>query len=194
VARPTGLLSLANTANRRRLGTTSRKSSTRLLTASTLWIDKPVTLPPGRARLATSPLPTGSPLATNTIGMTNVARLAAIVGRVEPVTMTLTLSRTNSSANALKRSGCPSTQRYSISTVRPSIQPSSCRRRTNTGVHWLSLEAEAALRYPMIGGFADCCARVLSGHTAAVPPRSVMKSRRLTRSPCRRVPPMSRAP
>ena len=56
-----------------------------LLTASTLWIDKPVTLLPGGARLATSPLPTGSPLPTNTIGMTDVARLAAIVGGVAPL-------------------------------------------------------------------------------------------------------------
>jgi len=73
------------TANRRRLGTTSRKSSTLLLTASTLWIDKPVTLLPGRARLATSPLPTESPLPTNTIGMTDIACLAAIVGGVAPL-------------------------------------------------------------------------------------------------------------
>jgi DNA invertase Pin-like site-specific DNA recombinase len=35
--------------------------------------------------------------------MTDVARGAAIVAGVAPVTMTLTLSRTNSSANALKR-------------------------------------------------------------------------------------------
>jgi hypothetical protein len=40
---------------------------------------------PGGARLATSPLPTGSPLPTNTIGMTDVARLAAIVGGVAPL-------------------------------------------------------------------------------------------------------------
>ena len=29
----------------------------------------------------------------------------------------------------------------------------------------------------MIGGFADCCARVLSGQPATAPPRSVMNSR-----------------
>ena len=28
----------------------------------------------------------------------------------------------------------------------------------------------------MIGGFADCCARVLSGQPATAPPRSVMNS------------------
>ena len=35
-----------------------------------------------RQACATSPLPTGSPMATATIGMTDVARLAAIVGGV----------------------------------------------------------------------------------------------------------------
>jgi hypothetical protein len=35
----------------------------------------------------------------------------------------------------------------------------------------------------MIGGFADCCARVLSGQPATAPPRSVMNSRRLIASP-----------
>ena len=38
---------------------------------------RPVTLPPGRAKLATRPLPTGSRPATNTIGMVVVAALAA---------------------------------------------------------------------------------------------------------------------
>src|SRR6516225_5400839 len=37
-------------ASRRRLRTTSRKSSSRLLAASDCWFDSPVTLPPGRAR------------------------------------------------------------------------------------------------------------------------------------------------
>jgi len=37
----------------------------------------PVTLPPGRARLAISPDPTGSDTAKNTIGMDEVARFAA---------------------------------------------------------------------------------------------------------------------
>src|SRR5215831_16472771 len=44
-------------ANRRRPGTTSRKSSSRLAARSAAWFDRPVTLPPGRARLATRPVP-----------------------------------------------------------------------------------------------------------------------------------------
>jgi hypothetical protein len=54
---------LAKIANRRRPGTTSRKSSSRLAARSVCCIDRPVTLPPGRARLATRPVPTGSPAA-----------------------------------------------------------------------------------------------------------------------------------
>src|SRR6266851_4720985 len=47
-------------ANRRRRGTTSRNNSRRLPARSVAWPDRPVTLPPGRARLATKPPPTGS--------------------------------------------------------------------------------------------------------------------------------------
>src|SRR5262245_31212763 len=50
-------------------------------------------LPPGRARLATTPVPTGSPADANTIGMTDVACLAARTGGVLCVRMTSTLSR-----------------------------------------------------------------------------------------------------
>src|SRR5262249_39304551 len=49
------------TPNRRRPGTTSRKSSSRLPARSVNWFGMPVTLPPGRARLTTRPAPTGSP-------------------------------------------------------------------------------------------------------------------------------------
>ena len=38
----------------------SRKNSSRLPASSFAWIDNPVALPPGFARLATRPLPTGS--------------------------------------------------------------------------------------------------------------------------------------
>ena len=38
--------------------------------------------------------------------------------------------------------------------------------------------AEPAARYPITGS-AGCCARVASGHTAAPPPMTLMKSRRL---------------
>src|SRR5215831_3999539 len=63
-------------ANRRKLGTTSHKSSSRLPAASGHCIDRPVMLPPGCARLATRPAPTGSPDNARTIEMTDVAFFA----------------------------------------------------------------------------------------------------------------------
>jgi len=169
-------------AKRRRPGTTERKSSRRLPARSAVWLDRPVTLPPGRARLATRPLATGSVADAKTIGMTDVACLAARTGGVPLVKMTSTLSRTNSAA--ISSNPCP--QRYSIATVRPSIQPSSRNRCTKTGVHRLQGEGVPGPKNPIVGSFADCCARAASGHAAAAPPSSVMNARRFTRSPRRR--------
>ena len=167
-------------ANRRRPGTTSRKSSSRLPGRSADWFDRPVTLPPGRARLATRPVPTGSATDPKTIGMTDVACFAAMTAAVPPVTITLTFSRTNSATISGKRSLRPSPQRYSIATVRPSIQPSSRRRCTKAAVHWLMADEVSGPRNPMVGSFG-CCARAASGQAAVAPPRSVMNSRRFIR-------------
>ena len=147
-ARRSGLPTLAMIANRRRPGTTSRKSSSRLPARSVDWIDRPVTLPPGRARLATRPVPTGSAAIAKTIGMTDVACFAAMTAAVPAVTMTSTLSRTNSAAISAKRSLRPSAQRYSIATVRPSIQPSSRSRCTKAAVHWLWVGRRARAQEP----------------------------------------------
>ena len=82
--------------------TTPRKSSRRLPTISVNWLDRPVILPPGRARLATRPVPRGSATATKTIGMTDVACFAARTGGVPVATMTSTkfLKRAQSSASS----------------------------------------------------------------------------------------------
>src|SRR6516165_879969 len=72
-----GLPALTMIANRRRPGTTSRRNSSFLPLVSDIWFARPVTLPPGLARLATRPVPIGSFAAANTIGMTAVARFAA---------------------------------------------------------------------------------------------------------------------
>src|SRR5262249_31214397 len=82
------------TPNRRSPGTISRKSATRLPATSRFWFERPVTLPPGRARLVTKPLPTVSPDPTKTIGIFDVACIAAAVEGVAVVKMTSTLSRT----------------------------------------------------------------------------------------------------
>jgi hypothetical protein len=63
-----------------------------------------VILPPGRARLATRPVRTGSPAAMM-MGMVVVAFLAASAAGVPSVTMISTLSRTSSSAKVRRSSG-----------------------------------------------------------------------------------------
>jgi hypothetical protein len=146
-------------------------------------VDIPVTLPPGRARLPTRPVPTGSPAAANTIGMTDVACFAATTFAVPDVTMTSTLSWTNSAANSAERSLRPSPHRYSIVTVRPWIQPSLPSRCSKLASRWPSTDAVLWPRYPMVGSFAGCCARAASGHAPVAPPSSVMKSRRLMGHP-----------
>ena len=65
------------TASRRSGGRTSRNSSSRLPTRSVPWVDSPVTLPPGRAKLATMPPPTGSFASAKTMGMTAVTCFTA---------------------------------------------------------------------------------------------------------------------
>jgi hypothetical protein len=65
--------------------------------------------------------------------------------------MTLTLRRTNSAAISAARSVRPSAQRYSIATLRPSIQPRPRSCRTNAATHWLSIEGVAGPKYPMVG-------------------------------------------
>ena len=142
---------------------TSRNSSRRLPARSVDWTDRPVTLPPGRAREATKPLPTGSASIVKTMGMTDVACLST--GTAPPtVTMTSTFSRTNSAAISAKRSLRPSAQRNSIATVRPSIQPSSRSRCTNAAIRWPSAEAVLDPNNPMVRSLLGCCARAASGH------------------------------
>ena len=88
------------------------------------------------------------------------------------VTTTSTFCRTNSAANSATRSGRPSDQRYSIATVRPSIQPSSRNRSTKAVVRGINAEAFFD-RNPMVGSLPACCERAASGHAKAAPLRSV---------------------
>jgi len=71
-----------------------------------------------RARLATSPLPTGSFIAVTTIGIVAVACLAANAAAADPTTMTSGASGTSSAARSGSRSDSPSAQRLSISMSR----------------------------------------------------------------------------
>jgi hypothetical protein len=156
----------------------SRSSSSRLAARSVTWVDRPVILPPGRARLATRPSPTGSRPSANTMGMADVARLSAGTA-VPAVTMTSGLRRTSSLAISTSRSLRPSAQRYSSATVWPSIQPSSRSRCTRAAVHGAHTDGDVVPTIPMVGSFPVPCAVAAIGHATAAPPSAVMNSRRL---------------
>jgi hypothetical protein len=116
------------------VGITSLSTSNLLLFSSGPKFESPVTLPPGRARLATKPEPTGSPEFAITMGMVLVAPFAA--NGVGPPTVTIrsTLRRTNSAASSGSRSRFPSAYRYSMVRFFPSIHPnlfSSCRNASH---------------------------------------------------------------
>src|SRR6516164_301983 len=74
-----------STATRAMRGANSFKSSNDFARRPNSWTENPVTFPPGRARLAIKPPPTGSVAAANTIGMARVtssrARTQAQPGR-----------------------------------------------------------------------------------------------------------------
>src|ERR1700730_18127914 len=74
-------------ATREREGMTSLRSCKRLPATSGPRMVFPVILPPGRARLDTSPAPTGSPIPIMMMGIVVVACLAARVGGVPNVAM-----------------------------------------------------------------------------------------------------------
>src|SRR5438128_2648166 len=74
-------------------GTNSCKSPSRFAPSSPLMELTPVTLPPGRLRLATRPVWTGSPPPLKTIGMVEVADLAADAAAVLPTERIAHLSR-----------------------------------------------------------------------------------------------------
>ena len=92
------------TATRDTLGKASFRSSSRFPATSGEILVNPVTFPPGRARLATSPWVTASPEPVITMAMVLVAFFAASAAVPVDVTMMSTLRRTNSSARAASRS------------------------------------------------------------------------------------------
>ena len=79
-----------------------------------------MTLPPGFAKLVTSPLPTGSPTIAMTIGIERVDFFAAAVAKPPSATMTSTPLRTMSAASSGKRAESPSENRLSNATLLPS--------------------------------------------------------------------------
>ena len=85
-------------------GTSSDSSSSRLAVTSVASTLTPVRLPPGRARLATSPSPTGSAPPLKTIGIVEVALVAANAPGGLVAMIKSTLRPTRSAANAGSRS------------------------------------------------------------------------------------------
>src|SRR5262249_40947081 len=110
-------------------GTVCLNSPSDFPTTSVVIPEFPVTLAPGRARLATSPAPTGSPTLTKTMGIVLVAFLAASEACVTTETMTSTSSWTNSSADALSPPQLPSGNWRSVTVVAPLDNPSASKPR-----------------------------------------------------------------
>src|SRR5262249_8322282 len=98
------LAGLTSTATRSADGTNSRRSNSRFAVNSALKKLVPVRLPPGRARLATSPSLTGSAAVRKAIGIVGVAGLAASGEEALVATITATGRRTNSAASSGSRS------------------------------------------------------------------------------------------
>jgi hypothetical protein len=118
-----------------------------------------------------------------TIGITDVASLAAGTLAVPLETTMSTFCRTNSATIAAARSLRPSPHRTLIATARPSIQPTARSCSTKAASCRFATEVVVGFKDPMAGGLGVCCARATSGQAAAAPPRSVMNSRRFIRSP-----------
>ena len=117
-------------------GTASLSISNLLVFSSDAKPAKPVTLPPGRARLATRPSSTGFvEVVLITMGMVVVASFAANGVGPPEVTIRSTLRRTKSAASPAKRSFLCSANRYSMVIFFPSIHPSlrsSCRKTSKS--------------------------------------------------------------
>ena len=131
------------------LGTASLSISSLLEFSSVAKLEFPVTLPPGRARLATKPAPTGSPLLAITIGIVAVAFLAANAGGGPVATIRSTLRRIRSAASSGRRSGLLSAKRYSMRIFFPSIQPSLLSSCRNASTMTAIPEALLGSRKPM---------------------------------------------
>src|SRR4030095_9194145 len=81
-----------------RFGVASSSISSLLVFSSGDKLESPVTLPPGRARLAVRPAATGSAAFVTTMGIVVVALLAANAGGVPVTTIRSTFRRTRSAA------------------------------------------------------------------------------------------------
>ena len=179
------LVGLTSSAMTVAVGTSSCKSPSRFGASSRPNEVTPVTLPPGRLRLAMSPSATGSPPVRMTIGIVAEARCAASAAGVEA----WCCNYTHPAANQIS---CQNRQALVLSLGPPVFDRDVLALDKSRLVQTLTKNAEKAceqgrvspLRNP-ITGIGGCCARAARGHAvaAAIP---AMTSRRLIRSPHRR--------
>jgi len=166
-------------AARVKRGAISRNSSSHLPPIAPSSLMKPVTLPPGRARLPTKPAPTGSETTAKTTGIVRVSFASAAVTGVVPASITSGRRSTNSFAKVCALSTLALVQRMSIRRLRPSTQPNSaspCKNATSH-VRYSGTSSDQPSRTPIRRIVSICCARAASGHAAA-PPIKVMNLRR----------------
>ena len=150
------------------------------LASSTLKKFTPVTLPPGRLRLATRPDLTGSAPTAKTIGIVAVAALAASAAALPSGDDhgDLPANQIGRQRRQADRFDCPPSDiRSRRSGLRQSRLPSGPGWNARQHGTCEGQPADAPLRKP-ITGIAGCCARAATGHAAAAPPSSVMNSRR----------------
>ena len=115
-------------------GATSFSNSSHLPAIGASLTATPVALPPGRERLATKPLPTGSLTFVKTIGIVRVSASRAASTGPPTLMMTSGFSATSSLALVRIRSRPSPENRCSIVMLRPSNQPSSRRPSTRARV------------------------------------------------------------
>src|SRR5580704_5446181 len=72
-----------------------------------------------------------------------------------------------------------------MATLRPSLKPPSASPRLNAASRGAKPSGVPSARNPT-SGIAGCCACAATGHEAAAPPKSAMKSRRLIAQPLAR--------
>lgn len=120
---------------------------------------KPVTFPPGRARLVARPSATGfADPAIITIGIVCVASRAGRIVSGPIVTITSTLIRTSSAASAGSRSSLPSANRRSTVRFRPSTHPRSpspCMKSERIFRRWNSNRQDSDARLVRLLGAGE---------------------------------------
>jgi hypothetical protein len=167
---------LARTATRASPGTASFSSSTCLPASSVPTKLRPVTFPPGRAKLATRPVATGSAGTVMTMGTVVVTCFAASAVSVLETTMTSTLRRTSSSTTARFASIRSPACRRSMTMFRCSAHPCSRKPATNTSEKG---EPGTFEMYPILRRAPAGCAsarRVAAGRLSTRPLRNARRS------------------